>query len=371
MSARWPWSELGLKGKADLRDVKRAYAVKLKSIDRDNPEDFQRLRDAFSAAKARATTQGTGKKPSMRQAAGKDVGFDVEPDLRPIPDGETVIEPDVLGSEPEQKSGADPVNPMSHTSPQTETPESNPWGASLSIEDEEDKFFRDLHRTFKDSKWRINDLDALLSRDIALTRNIRERAENILFTALSEAVTEEKKLVSSGIANVMEQHFGWATDGVRFQKKFGYRSGVQEICYDVARHVNGHGSVPSKVKAPIHAKRLRIAIGIAIYLTMLGKVGLEYFSGGATFIASAVFAAICFGVFWLVATFLFVATAVMIGALSKIPLVGPRMSALWTKARAKSRWISDFDAATHHPAQRGTIVFALAGALSVITTVLL
>lgn len=370
MSARWPWSELGLKGKAGLRDVKRAYAVKLKSIDRDNPEDFQRLRDAFSAAKARATAQSTGKKPSMRQAAGKDVAFHIEPDLQPIPEEEPVVEPDVQHPEPEQESGTDPADPVRQTPAKKQESAPTPWGASLSIEDEEDKFFRDLRITFKDGKWRINDLDALLSRDIALTRNIRERAENILFTALSEAVTEEKKLVSSGIANVMEQHFGWATDGVRFQKKFGYRSGVQEICYDVARHVNGHGSVPSKVKAPIHAKRLRIAIGIAIYLDVLGKFVLEDFSGGATFIAAAVFAAISFGVFWIIATFLFVGTEVMIGALYKIPLVGPRLSSLWTKARAKSLWISDFDAATHHPAQRGTIVFALAGALSVITTVL-
>ncbi|KZL05647.1 YIP1 family protein [Pseudovibrio sp. Ad26] len=50
MSVDWPWSQLGLLGPSTLREIKRSYAVKLKAIDRSDPEVFQALQRAREAA---------------------------------------------------------------------------------------------------------------------------------------------------------------------------------------------------------------------------------------------------------------------------------------------------------------------------------
>ena len=47
MSAKWPWSDLGLDGPVPLREVKRAYATRLKEIDRSDPVAFGDLRRAL------------------------------------------------------------------------------------------------------------------------------------------------------------------------------------------------------------------------------------------------------------------------------------------------------------------------------------
>ena len=51
----WPWSELGLKGPADLETVRRAYAQRLKAAHpEEDPEGFQRLHKAYQAARRAA-----------------------------------------------------------------------------------------------------------------------------------------------------------------------------------------------------------------------------------------------------------------------------------------------------------------------------
>lgn len=47
----WPWSELGLSGPADPREIRRAYAQRLKTAHpEEDPEGFQRLHTAYQAA---------------------------------------------------------------------------------------------------------------------------------------------------------------------------------------------------------------------------------------------------------------------------------------------------------------------------------
>ena len=70
MSPRWPWSELGLEKRATEREVKRAYAARLKQIDRNDPAAFGALRDAFAAAKNGALKDKTApKRPRMADSA--------------------------------------------------------------------------------------------------------------------------------------------------------------------------------------------------------------------------------------------------------------------------------------------------------------
>lgn len=51
----WPWNELGLSGPASLTEVRRAYAQRLQEVHpEENPEDFQRLHDAYQEARRAA-----------------------------------------------------------------------------------------------------------------------------------------------------------------------------------------------------------------------------------------------------------------------------------------------------------------------------
>lgn len=51
----WPWSELGLDGPSSLNEIRRAYAQRTKETHpEDDPEGFQRLHEAYQAARAMA-----------------------------------------------------------------------------------------------------------------------------------------------------------------------------------------------------------------------------------------------------------------------------------------------------------------------------
>lgn len=53
----WPWSELDIAPTADRAEIKRAYAAKLKTLDRERDvEGFQALREAYEAALPREAT---------------------------------------------------------------------------------------------------------------------------------------------------------------------------------------------------------------------------------------------------------------------------------------------------------------------------
>lgn len=55
----WPWSELSLPGPADLSEVRRAYAERLKTTHpEENPEGFQRLHEAYQQARRQARKGG-------------------------------------------------------------------------------------------------------------------------------------------------------------------------------------------------------------------------------------------------------------------------------------------------------------------------
>lgn len=66
----WPWSELGLSGPADLPQVRRAYAERLKTTHpEEDPEGFQRLHEAYQQARRLAKKGGVGERsaPPSRQ----------------------------------------------------------------------------------------------------------------------------------------------------------------------------------------------------------------------------------------------------------------------------------------------------------------
>ena len=57
----WPWIELGLSGPSDLETVKHAYARRLKEVHpEEDPEGFQRLHRAYTAARRLAALMERG-----------------------------------------------------------------------------------------------------------------------------------------------------------------------------------------------------------------------------------------------------------------------------------------------------------------------
>ena len=63
----WPWEALGLPGPADLALIRRAYAERLKRTrPEENPEGFQRLRNAYQAA-CRLARQGASDADATRR----------------------------------------------------------------------------------------------------------------------------------------------------------------------------------------------------------------------------------------------------------------------------------------------------------------
>uniref|UniRef100_UPI0035B3978D hypothetical protein n=1 Tax=Paenirhodobacter enshiensis TaxID=1105367 RepID=UPI0035B3978D len=71
-NAPWPWSGLGLDGAVSEREVRRAYAAKLKTLRiEDQPEAFAALRQAYEAARriaAAADARASGPPPSPPEA---------------------------------------------------------------------------------------------------------------------------------------------------------------------------------------------------------------------------------------------------------------------------------------------------------------
>lgn len=82
----WPWDELGLPGPADLPDIRRAYAWRLKAVrPEEDPEGFQRLHDAYQEA-SRCARRETPEERSERE-----IPLTLVP---PTPEAETTPQPD-------------------------------------------------------------------------------------------------------------------------------------------------------------------------------------------------------------------------------------------------------------------------------------
>ncbi len=81
----WPWSELGLPGPADLSEVRRAYAERLKTTHpEEDPEGFQRLHEAYQQARClarkggRASYRPAPSQPQEQEERREEPGWDYD-----------------------------------------------------------------------------------------------------------------------------------------------------------------------------------------------------------------------------------------------------------------------------------------------------
>ncbi len=81
----WPWSELGLDGPVPLREIRQAYAERLKTTHpEEDPDGFQRLHEAYQAAR-RASTQLTHTPPAPTESETPSEATYVDPPEEPTP----------------------------------------------------------------------------------------------------------------------------------------------------------------------------------------------------------------------------------------------------------------------------------------------
>lgn len=270
MSPRWPWSELGLEKRATEREVKRAYAARLKQIDRNDPAAFGALRDAFAAAKNGALKDKTApKRPRMADIVDGRTGLD---DAAPVPLREPVRAADTAPEAP-RESAPEPEPPQIHdTGPPpyveelfADIPEpakapapkpAQPWGLgigqldALAQEDPERAqsiFQTKFNDALRPTHWDLKTLDALLSLDMAHNLTLRRSLEGTIYDTLHSRLKVPETGYPPDVANMIETHFQWATDGVGASRRLGWRRDYQLLMY-------GHAQSVPQTSRPVSTK---------------------------------------------------------------------------------------------------------------------
>lgn len=262
MSPRWPWSELGLEKRATEREVKRAYAARLKQIDRNDPAAFGALRDAFSAAKYDALKdKAAPKRPRMADIVEGRTGQD---DAAPVPLQEPVRPENTTPEAHVPDTATDPDTPVdSGQNPEPDVqdlfadlppppPEpaqpkpAQPWGIAIGQLDalaQEDlhtaqaAFQKKFDDALRPTHWDLKTLDALLSLDMAHNLTLRRSLEGTIYDTLHSRLKVPETGYPPDVANMIETHFQWATDGVGASKRLGWRRDYQLLMYGHARSV--------------------------------------------------------------------------------------------------------------------------------------
>ena len=191
MSTNWPWSELELNGATSVREVKRAYAKKLKQIDRDNPKSFQSLRAAYEHALDLCETDNQTEKPIK-----------------------------ITARETKQQLSSLPETPQSHNHD------------SPSVQ-------QDLALELKSLcviPLPINSLEAFINKAEKENMAWKSLMEHSLFDILSEAIDDHNTIdIVGSEAEFLDTHFAWVRDGVGFNNKFAYDPNALPVIHAVSR----------------------------------------------------------------------------------------------------------------------------------------
>jgi hypothetical protein len=353
MSPRWPWSELGLEKRATEREVKRAYAARLKQIDRNDPAAFGALRDAFAAAKTGALKdKAAPKRPRMADIVEGRTGLDSLPDdALPIPLQEPLRPPPVPPEThvPDTATEPDtPVDPGKHPEPAQPKP-AQPWGIAIGQLDamaQEDPakaqsiFQTKFNDALRNSYWDTKALDALLSLDMSHDLTLRRSLEAHLYDTLQTRLKDPETGYPTEMAAVIETHFQWATDGVGASKRLGWRPDYQLLMYGHAR------SVPqsSKPRIATHAKDNRSyfwhKISVFAVLCLL-TISIQEVEGAFAYFAILFALAVLF-MFFRVLTILSVAIIVKLASLLRLNRPAMRL-ALWAFPATTAKLITSLE----------------------------
>lgn len=307
----WPWFELGLPGPAPLRDIKRAYAARLKVIDRTDPAAFQALQQVFEAAKAQALPDAAfvdpadagvarpsmavivngGAAPPIRDRPAPEFAQPVDA-ISPVSVPETVPEP--VPQPMPKPDHAVPPAPLAHTVPPdrpapksaSARPSGGPTGDLDALYDSDPdraltQFWQRFNAAIPEAnswKWDLAALDRLLSLRLRhVAPGINTRVEAHLFAALGTSLDWSRAVVSNRVAVLLESHFGWVSDGVRFRRLFGNRDAFPLVAHGLSQSLPRNG----RAAADLARRPYRVMKGAILGLVLLISVWAMRRSPGA------------------------------------------------------------------------------------------
>lgn len=308
---------LGLDGPAELRAVKKAYAIKLKSIDRNDPDQFQALRRAFDMAKKQATDAAAQTaKPDVRAMLEQKVALPppqtpAQPKTPPIPRPA----PPAQGARsapaqtPKPAPSAVPRSgrsqhrsrPSPHQATNTKTPPkpNKVWGAqkppnpprpvvlgpgiaqldALNTHDRRAAFasFQQHLAAAATWPWQTARLKELLALEMAEDLTVRQLVEHQLYQSLEDNLhrTQDAKGYPMGwpvdIAQFLEGTFDWQSDTVGLRRRVGHRPQMAQVMQAMHMAVPKHGeSSLSLENRPYFIYRVIIAMLAGAILIGLG-----------------------------------------------------------------------------------------------------
>lgn len=261
---QWPWSELDLDAAPDdPRDIRRAYAAKLKKIEAaTDVEAFEKLRQAYDYARRRVSDHPSGNKASK----GHQIAVDVIKQLNPVVDHQSKyndkdIEKKKNSFEIQTQETSNPVNPWQR--PDLSDP---------------DILMKKTSTLVSQGSLRASDWQVLLDAPALSDPQISTRFQWELVTFLNE------KIVSGGFGaanrwelyTAIDERFGWVSDGIGFVRKYPQARGLQSTMTKVVRENQWKQKTAPKTrstKTEVLVKPLHPIMWIApliIWLFLLG-----------------------------------------------------------------------------------------------------
>ena len=216
----YPWAELGLSGPASDKEIKRAYATALKSIDRQNDvEKFQTLRGAYEFARKIAKRDPIDPEhiSSFDNEEESSNGFAEEPSENKEPQFDD-NENDKTDTEPEQadsgsSQGFVEVGEESETVFQTDV---------IDLAANYRALIKEMEQLVQAKNYDLAVWSKLLNDEVFDDISISHDFQTALINALCEAYFPISETISTPSAwvELIETRYGWIADGLQFQRQF-------------------------------------------------------------------------------------------------------------------------------------------------------
>lgn len=217
VEADWPWSELGLSGPATDRDIRRAYATRLKRIDPEaDPKSFEGLRMAYEYARELAEYAEAEAEPAVQAG--------------PLEMSPESLAPPVAGHDA-QAAKPDEVDPDMSEHPAEEGEAPSVWPNS----DGYAALIDEMQALIKAGDYNVDRWQRLLADTVLEDLWLSEQFERALADALWEKGFSGKDFWHTGLKAsrdwlaLIEARYGWLTDGLRFRDLFPAYGALREV----------------------------------------------------------------------------------------------------------------------------------------------
>ncbi|MGI9374011.1 MAG: hypothetical protein ACR2OJ_16105 [Hyphomicrobiales bacterium] len=224
MSAKWPWSELGLAAETDTRFIKRAYASALKKIDRKDAEVFQELREAYETALSITSKQAEPMRPTIQQAA--------------------EASRSATSTAEYEDASERPLKDNFYEIDHSQSPEDNLDREQAVRQEDVLSDERKDHSLDQEILERaealcvypllIDELEDLLDETREVSIDTKREIERNIFQTLSDAYDAKKRFKPLAVeAAFIEDQFGWLTDGIGFNNRFGFYAHANVVLHEL------------------------------------------------------------------------------------------------------------------------------------------